>query len=50
MMRRVLPSFSWGRWGGGLDDESMDEAHGRSLLIVWLGLAVEICFGRVVRR
>jgi hypothetical protein len=46
-MRGLVPSFSWGPWGGGLDDDSTAEAHGGSLLIVWLGFAVEICFGRV---
>lgn len=44
---RLLPYFQWSRWGGGIDDGSDAEANGRSLAIVWLGLCVEICFGRV---
>jgi hypothetical protein len=49
----LIPRLSWGPWGGdiGLDIEAFDgaEAQGRALLIVWLGLCVEICVGRVRR-
>jgi hypothetical protein len=51
--RDLIPHFSWGPWGGdiGLDIEALGdaEAKGGALLIVWLGLCVEICIGRVTR-
>jgi hypothetical protein len=47
MLRRFIPHFEVLGLGGGIDDET--DVEGWSLLIVWLGLCVEICIGRVTR-
>jgi hypothetical protein len=43
----LIPRLSWAPWGGDILNEA--EAQGRALLLVWLGLCVEICIGRVKR-
>lgn len=43
----LLPRFQWSPWGGDILREA--EAQGSALMLVWLGLCVEICVGRVRR-
>ena len=52
MIRHLIPHFDCGQWGGGtLTDPSArdEEAVGFCIVVQWLGLIVEIGFGRVSR-
>ena len=44
----MIPRFSIARWGGA-DIDGLHDYEGRSLVIEWLGLIVELNLGRVAR-
>ena len=46
MKRRLVPHVSLCRWWGTTGDDHSD-AHGWSLAIEWLGIALEFCWGRL---
>jgi hypothetical protein len=48
MIRSLLPRIRTYPWSGGVDDDDIDYAEGRSILVVWFGFAVEIVLSRVV--
>jgi hypothetical protein len=43
----IIPRFQSSDWSGDILGDA--EAKGGALLVVWLGLCVEICVGRVRR-